>query len=117
MIRWPHAPRRRLHRSEQTGPGWHRTTSYAPVPAWPAEYQVGPAQDHATGQPTSGSGPPARTRLVSRAVHATADVIWTMAAAEISQARLIASRLTAVGKPVSRRALHSEGDQGLPTRL
>jgi len=45
-------------------------------------------------------------------VHGTADRIRTPALAEINQARLIASRLTAAGKPVSRRALRSEGIKG-----
>ena len=45
-------------------------------------------------------------------VHGTADRTRTPALAEISQARLIASRLTAAGKPVSRRALRSEGIKG-----
>ena len=81
-------------------------------PAWSAEDRAGPVRDQAAGQPTSGSGPPARTRTVSKGVHGTADRTRTPAAAEISQARLIASRLTAAGKPVSRRALRSEGIKG-----
>ena len=82
-------------------------------PAWSAEDQAGPAQDQTAGRPTSGSGPPARTRTVPKAVvHGPADRIRTPALAEISQARLIAGRLTAAGKPVSRRALRSEGIKG-----
>ncbi len=81
-------------------------------PARSAEDQAGPAQDQTTGQPTSGSGPPARTRTVPKAVHGTADRTRTPTLAEINQARLIASRLTAAGKPVSRRALRSEGIKG-----
>ena len=82
-------------------------------PAWSAEDQAGPAQDQTAGRPASGSGPPARTRTVPKAVvHGTADRIRTPALAEINQARLIASRLTAAGKPVSRRALRSEGIKG-----
>ena len=82
-------------------------------PAWSAEDQAGPAQDQTAGRPTSGSGPPARTRTVPKAVvHGTAGRIRTPALAEISQARLIASRLTAAGKPVSRGALRSEGIKG-----
>ena len=37
-------------------------------PAWSAEDQAGPAQDQTAGQPTSGSGPPPRTRTVPKAV-------------------------------------------------
>ncbi len=81
-------------------------------PAWSTEDQAGPAQDETTGQPTSGSGPPVRTRTVPEAVQGTADRTRTPALAEISQRYLIASRLTAAGKPVSRRALRSEGIKG-----
>jgi len=81
-------------------------------PAGSAEDQPGPVRDQAAGQPTPGSGPPAKTRTVSKGIHGTADRTRTPAAAEISQARLIASRLTAAGKPVSRRALRSEGIKG-----
>jgi hypothetical protein len=108
----PHAARRRSHRSRRTGQQRDRRTSHAPVPAWSAGDQAGPAQDQATGQPASGSGPPARTRTAPKAVHGTAGRTRTPALAEISQARLIASRLTAAGKPVSRRALRSEGIKG-----
>jgi hypothetical protein len=82
-------------------------------PAWSAEDQTGPARDQTTGQPTPGSASPARTRTVPKPVHGTADRTRTPTLAEINQARLIASRLTAAGKPVSRRALRSEGNQGL----
>ena len=81
-------------------------------PAWSAEDRAGPVRDQAAGLPTSGSGPPARTRTVSKGVHGTADRTRRPTAAEISQARLIASRLTAAGRPVSRRALRSEGVKG-----
>ena len=81
-------------------------------PAWSAEDQAGPAQDQTTGQPTSGSGPSARTRTAAETVHCIADRTQTPASAQINQARLIASRLTAAGKPVSRRALRSEGIKG-----
>ena len=46
-------------------------------PAWSAEDRAGPARDQAAGQPTSGSGPPAKTRTVPKAVHGTADRTWT----------------------------------------
>ncbi len=82
-------------------------------PALSAEDQAGPAQDHSAGQPTPGSGPPARTRTAPKAVvHGTADRTRTQTLTEINQARLIAGRLTAAGKPVSRRALRSEGIKG-----
>ena len=81
-------------------------------PAWSAEDRAGSARDQAASQPTSGSGPPARTRTVSKEVRGTAGRTRTPTAAEISRARLIASRLTAAGKPVSRRALRSEGIKG-----
>jgi hypothetical protein len=96
------------------GPGDNGTAGLVACrsPAWSAEDRAGPARDQAAGQPASGSGPPARTRTVSEEVHGTAGRTRTPAAAEISQARLIASRLSAAGKPVSRRALHGEGIKG-----
>ena len=67
-------------------------------PAWSAEDQAGPAQDQTAGRPTSGSGPPARTRTVPKAVvHGTADGTRTPALPEISQARLIVVRRAGVG--------------------
>ena len=81
-------------------------------PARTAGDQAGPAQDQTTRQPTSGSGPPARTRTVPSPARGTAGRTRTPALAQISQARLIASRLTAAGKPVSRRALRTEGIMG-----
>jgi hypothetical protein len=84
-----------------------------PATPWSAGDQPGPAQDQSAGQRTSGSGPPARTRTVPKAaVHCTADGTRTPAPPETDQARLIASRLTATGKRVSRRALRSEGIKG-----
>ena len=82
-------------------------------PAWSAEDQAVPAQDQSAGQRTSGSRSPATTRTVPKAaVHRTADGTRTAAPPETDQARLIASRLTAAGKRVSRRALRSEGIKG-----
>jgi hypothetical protein len=81
-------------------------------PTWSAGDQAGPAQDQTTGQPASGSGPPASVRTVPGAVHGTAGRTRMPALAEISQARLIAKRLTAAGRPVSRRALRGEGIKG-----
>jgi hypothetical protein len=73
---------------------------------------AGPAWDHRAGESASGSGPPARTRTVPSAVPGTADGTRRPALAEINQARLIASRLTAAGEPVSRRALRGAGIKG-----
>jgi hypothetical protein len=93
-------------RSGAAGPATSRS------PAWSAEDQAGPAQDQATDQPVPGTGPPTGTRTVPRAVRGTAGRTRTPAVTEISQARLIAGRLTAAGKPVSRRALRTEGIKG-----
>jgi hypothetical protein len=81
-------------------------------PAWSAEDRAGPVRDQAAGQPTSGAGPPAKTRTVPKAVHGTADRTRTQTLPETDQMRLIASRLAAAGKHVSRRALRSEGIKG-----
>jgi hypothetical protein len=81
-------------------------------PAWSAQDQAGRAQDQTTGQPASGSGPPARVRTVRGVVRGTAGSTRIPALAQISQARLIAGRLTAAGRPVSRRALRGEGVKG-----
>jgi len=81
-------------------------------PAWYAGDHTGPAQDQTTDRPACGSGPPARVRTVPGAVHGTAGRTRMPALAEISQARLIAGRLTAAGRPVSRRALRGEGIKG-----
>ncbi len=86
--------------------GLHRS------PAWSAEDRAGQVRDQAAGQPTPRSGPPPRTRTVPKAVHGPADGTRTPTLPEINQARLIASRLAAAGKPVSRRALRSEGIKG-----
>jgi hypothetical protein len=80
--------------------------------AWSAEDRAGLVRDQAAGQPTSGAGPPAKTRTVPKAVHGTADRTWTQTLPETDQMRLIASRLVAAGKHVSRRALRSEGIKG-----
>jgi hypothetical protein len=83
-------------------------------PATPrsAEDQAGPAQDQGAGQPRSGSSPPARTRTVPKATPGTADWTRTSTLPKTDQARLIASRLTATGKRVSRRTLRREGIKG-----
>jgi len=80
---------------------------------WSTGYQAGPAQDHNTARRTSGSGPPAdRTRTVPAAVRSAAGGTRTPPLPETDQARLIASRLSAAGRRVSRRALRSEGIKG-----
>ena len=80
-------------------------------PAWSAEDQAGAARDQAMPQaPLPGSGPPAETTTAPQQDHdpnATAS-----SPAGINQARAVASRLTAAGRPVSRRALRSEGVRG-----
>jgi hypothetical protein len=81
-------------------------------PAWSAEDRAGPVRDQAAGQPTSGASPPAKTRTVPKAVHGTADRTRTQTLPETDQMRLIASRLVAAGKHVSRRGLRSEGIKG-----
>ena len=80
-------------------------------PAWSAEDQAGAAQDQAAPPaPLAGTGPSARTRTAPQQDHAARAV--TAIPSGIGQARLAASRLTAAGKPVSRRALRSEGIRG-----
>jgi hypothetical protein len=74
--------------------------------------QAGPAQDQSAARSKSGAGPPARTRTAPTAVHDTVGRTGGPTLPEIDQARLIASRLTAAGKHVSRRALRSEGIRG-----
>ena len=80
-------------------------------PAWSAEDQADAAQDQAAPMaPLAGSGPSARTRTAPQQDHDARAA--TASPADIGQARLAASRLTAAGKPVSRRALRSEGIRG-----
>jgi hypothetical protein len=79
--------------------------------AWSAEDQAGAAQDRAAPvAPLAGPGPPAGTRTAPQqdpGARAT-----TAIPSGIGQARVAASRLTAAGRPVSRRALRSEGIRG-----
>jgi hypothetical protein len=80
-------------------------------PAWSAADQAGVVQDQTAPQaPLAGSGPSARTRPAPQQEHDASAA--TASASGISQARMAASRLTAAGKPVSRRALRSEGIKG-----
>jgi hypothetical protein len=79
-------------------------------PAWSAEDQAGAAQDRAASQaPLAGSGPPAGTTTAQQDHDARAA---TAIPSGIGQARMAASRLAATGRPVSRRALRSEGIKG-----
>ena len=75
-----------------------------------AEDQAGSAQDQATPMaPPAGSGPSAGTRTAPQQDH---DARAAAIPSGIGQARMAASRLTAAGRPVSRRALRSEGIKG-----
>ena len=79
-------------------------------PAWSAEDQAGAAQDQAAPMaPLAGSGPPAGTMTAQQDHSARAA---TAVPSGIGQARVAASRLAAAGRPVSRRALRSEGIKG-----
>ena len=80
-------------------------------PAWSAEDQAGAAKDQAAPQvPLTGSGPPARTTTAPQQDHGARAA--ASSSAGIGQARVAASRLAAAGRPVSRRALRSEGIRG-----
>ena len=82
-------------------------------PAWSREDQDGPRPDQATDQRTRAvSGPPPGTRTAPRRGPSAASGSMAPSRAEIGQARLIAGKLTAAGKPVSRRALRSGGITG-----
>lgn len=93
------------------GPG-NRTGKPA-VPrstAWSAGDQADAAQDQAAPQaPRARSGPLAGTMTAPQQDH---DARAAASSPGISQARVAASRLAAAGKPVSRRALRSEGIRG-----
>jgi hypothetical protein len=75
--------------------------------------QAGPSPDHtaSAGTPAE-TGPPARTATVPRQDHRPGPRTNAPGQTETNQARLIASRLAAAGKPVSRRALRSKGIRG-----
>jgi hypothetical protein len=80
-------------------------------PAWSAEDQAGAAQDQAAPQASlAGSGPPAGTTRAPQQDHDARAAASSPAG--IGQARMAASRLAAAGRPVSRRALRSEGIRG-----
>ena len=76
----------------------------------PGNRTPGPARDQAVPQaPLAGTGPPAGTTTAQQDHSARAA---TTVPSGIGQARAAASRLTAAGKPVSRRALRSQGIKG-----
>ena len=77
-------------------------------PAWSAGDQAG-ADQAAPPAPLAGSGPPAGARAAPQQDH---DARAAAIPSGTGQARLAASRLTAAGKPVSRRALRREGIRG-----
>jgi hypothetical protein len=80
-------------------------------PVWSAEDQVGAAQDQAAPPaPWAGTGPSAGTRTAPRQDPGARTA--TAIPSGIGPARVAASRLTAAGRPVSRRALRSEGIKG-----
>jgi hypothetical protein len=80
-------------------------------PAWSAEDQVGAPKDQVTPpDPLAGTGRSAGTRAAPQQDHNARAA--TAIPSGIGQARVAASRLTAAGRPVSRRALRSEGIKG-----
>ena len=80
-------------------------------PAWSGENQVGAARDQAVPMaPLTGSGPSPGTRTAPQQDHDARAA--TAIPSGIGQARMAASRLAAAGRPVSRRALRSEGIRG-----
>ena len=82
-------------------------------PAWSYEDQAGPSPDQTANAGTAAeTGPPARTATVPRQDHRPGQRTRAPGHTETSQARLIASRLAAAGKPVSRRALRIRGIRG-----
>jgi hypothetical protein len=89
---------------------WTGKPAVSRSPAWSAEDQAGAGRDQAAQQaPLAGSGPPAGTTTAQQDHSARAA---TAVPSVIGQARVAASRLAAAGRPVSRRALRSEGIRG-----
>jgi hypothetical protein len=93
----------------------HRTRGPAAdrPPARSNEDQAGPSPDQiaSAGTPAE-TGARARTATVLRRDHRPGPRTKAPAQTGTGQARLIASRLTAAGKPISRRALRREGIRG-----
>jgi hypothetical protein len=89
---------------------WTRGPEVSRSPAWSAEDQAEvPMVLAAPRAPLAGSGPPAGTTTVSQQDH---DARAASSPVGIGQARVAGCRLAAAGKPVSRRALRSEGIRG-----
>ena len=112
--RWPTccAPTLTPQQTDRTTTGPQDQPRPGPPPGPPRTRRDRPRTTAQAGR-RPGPVPRARTRTVPKAVvHGTAEGTRKPALAEINQARLIASRLTAAGKPVSRRALRSEGIKG-----
>lgn len=88
-----------------------------PATHWSPQDQAGPVRDQAARhQAPAGSGPPARTRPSPRqdrrtAARATRPAL-PAAPPQMNQGYLIARKLAAEGKPVSRRALRNGGARG-----
>jgi hypothetical protein len=82
-------------------------------PARSCEGQAGLSPDRtaSAGTPAE-TGPPVRTAAVPRQDHCPGPGTSAPGQTETGPARLIASRLAAAGKPVSRRALRSRGIRG-----
>ena len=90
---------------------WTGGPAVSRSPAWSAEDQAGAGQDQAAPPaPWAGTGPSARTRTAPQQDH-DARAIAAIPSG-IGPARVAASRLTAAGRPVSRRALRREGIRG-----
>ncbi len=100
-----HAARRRRRRAPASGPE-DPVTSWSPAgPAGTrtdrARTRTAARQDGPGPAARPGPGPPPRSRGPP-----------PVAGGQVEQARLVASRLAAAGKPVSRRALRSNGIRG-----
>ena len=95
-----------LRDDADTGHGTRGPAADRP-PARSHEDQARPSPDQ-----TAGTRTPARTATVPRQDHRPGPRTKAPGQTETDQARLIASRLAAAGKPVSRRALRSRGIRG-----
>lgn len=80
---------------------------------WSPEDQAGPLPVQSTGDATPfADGPPPWNSAIPRPGHHPGTETRAPGPAEIDQARLIASKLAAAGKPISRRALRNGGIRG-----
>jgi hypothetical protein len=90
---------------------WTGKPAVSRSPAWSAENQADAAQDQAAPQaPVAGSGSLAGTTRAPQQDHDARAVMAIPSG--IGQARMAASKLTQAARPVSRRALRSEGIKG-----